>query len=105
VARTERPIDVDKVTIAVFQLIMLHQDKPCPTRRDIMEITGIPRRKIWPQLNELADRGLIEIETVDPDPDRREMPRRYRMRVINGRWTDWTDNRLTDGRRFVVARA
>lgn len=104
-SRTERPIDVDKMTIALFTLILLHKDRPCPTRRDIMEVTGLPRRKIWLQLNALADRGLIEIEMVNPNPDKREMPRRYRMRVINGPWTDWTDNRLTSGRRFRCAHA
>lgn len=95
-SRTPRPIDVDKVTIAVFQLIMLHKDRPCPTRREIMAQTGLPRRQIWPKLNDLQDRGLIEIEVVDPDPSRQEMPRRYRMRVINGPWTGWTARTRAD---------
>ncbi len=101
-SRTPRPINLDKVTIALFQLIMLHKDRPCPTRREIMAQTGLPRRRIWPKLGMLADRGLIEIEMLDPDPTRPEMPRRYRMRVTNGPWTGWTRRRRDEKQRLML---
>ena len=104
-SRTCRPIDVDKVTIAVMMLIELHKGRPCPTRKEIMYVTGLPRRAVWPRLHALVDRGLIEIEVMDPDPSRQEMPRRYRMRVINGPWTGWTRRRPDERRQRLMLEA
>lgn len=70
---------------AILMMIRAHVGKPCPTRREIMEWTGVSRRQSWVALDEVAARGLIEIELRGD-----ENPKRRRMRVAGESWTDWT---------------
>jgi DNA-binding transcriptional MocR family regulator len=72
------------------KMIAAHVGRPCPTRREVMEWTGVQRRHVWAFLRSLEERGTIEMEVRDPDPTRPEMPRRRRLRVTGGMWTDWT---------------
>lgn len=73
---------------AILMMIRAHVGKPCPTRREIMEWTCIPRRQVWAVLGEVQARGLIEIEVLgELDPKRR------RMRVRGEAWTKWTARR------------
>lgn len=71
------------VEMVVLTMIRAHAGRPCPTKREIMEWTLIPRRRIWADLAAMQARGLIEIETQHD-------PRRRRMRVAGETWTDWT---------------
>lgn len=73
---------------AILMMIRAHVGKPCPTRREIMSWTCIPRRQVWGVLGEVQARGLIEIEILgELDPKRR------RMRVRGEAWTKWTARR------------
>lgn len=87
--RTPKQI-TERMVINVLKMIDAHVERPCPTRREVMEWTGVPRRQVWGFLDVLVSRGLVEIEVADPDPGRHEMPRRRRLRVTNGQWTGWT---------------
>lgn len=53
-----------------------------------MEWTGLPRRRIWAYLGDMAQRGLIEIEACG-----RADPKRRRVRAVGGMWTNWTARR------------
>jgi hypothetical protein len=83
-ARTPRPI-LDAAAGNVLVMIAIFQDKPCPTNLEIMEWTGVPRRRVKAYLEELVARGVIEIEF-------RGLPqtRRRRMRAPGMPWTGWT---------------
>lgn len=83
--RTELQSRLDNV---MLNIIRAHVGKPCPTRRTVMEWTGIPRRKVWAVFDDMARRGLIEVEATCHEPAVRR-----RMRVKGGRWTDWTARR------------
>lgn len=72
-----------------MQMIEAHVGKPCPTRRDVMEWTGMPRRRVWPYLEGMQTRGLIEIEVRQARECGKD-PKRRRMRVAGGAWTEWT---------------
>jgi hypothetical protein len=87
-SRTARPIDTDKVTIAVLLMIGRHAEKPCPTRREIIECTGLQRREAWRFIRDLQERGLIDIEERG-----RGKGRQRRMRQQGGPWTAWTQRR------------
>lgn len=87
--RTELQARLDH---AIVLMIRAHVGKPCPTRREIMEWTGIPRRQVWEVLGEIAARGLIEIEVVEAHACGKD-PKRRRMRVAGGKWTAWTARR------------
>jgi hypothetical protein len=96
-SRTPRAIDTDRTVLAVLLLVIQHVGKPCPTRNQIVAQTGIPKRRVWPFLDELHRRGLIEIE------ERAIRPGNWRrMRVPGGEWTDWTTRRVRKRRRFVL---
>jgi hypothetical protein len=82
-SRTPRPI-LDAAAGNMLVMIALHQDKPCPTNTEIMEWTGVPRRRLKAYLESLVARGVIEIEFRDCSPNRR------RMRAPGMPWTDWT---------------
>jgi hypothetical protein len=82
-SRTQRPI-LDAAAGNVLMMIALHQDRPCPTDAEIMEWTGVPRRRVAAYLEELVARGIIEIETT------RHHPRTRRMRAPGSPWTGWT---------------
>lgn len=73
---------------AILMMIRAHVGKPCPTRREIMSWTCIPRRQVWLVLGEVQARGLIEIEECARLPAVRR-----RMRVVGETWTDWTARR------------
>jgi hypothetical protein len=92
VTGTPRPVVEDRATIGALQMIAAHVGKPCPTRRDIMEWTGVARRNVWAFLAKLQERGLIEIEVEGPDllNPAGKAPRLRRMRAVTGRWTEWT---------------
>ena len=90
--RTELQARLDN---AIVLMIRAHVGKPCPTRREIMEWTGIPRRQVWAVLGEAQKRGIIKIEVK---PAKRMLwgtdPKQRRMRVVGDRkWTDWTARR------------
>ncbi|MBS0521585.1 MAG: hypothetical protein JSR90_23015 [Proteobacteria bacterium] len=82
-ARTPRPI-LDAAAGNVLAMIALHQDRPCPTNAEIIDWTGVPRRRLKAYLQSLVERGVIEIEYRDPEPSRR------RMRAPGMPWTGWT---------------
>lgn len=82
-ARTARPI-LDAAAGNVLVMIAMHQDRPCPTNREIMEWTGVARRRLPAFLAGLVARGVIEIET------RGSKPLRRRMRQPGMPWTGWT---------------
>lgn len=73
---------------AILMMIRAHVGKPCPTRREIMSWTCIPRRQVWVVLGEVAARGLIEIEECAQPPAVRR-----RLRVAGEDWTKWTARR------------
>jgi hypothetical protein len=83
-SRTNRPI-LDAAAGNVLAMLAVHQDKPCPTQREIMDWTGVPRRRLNAYLRSLVRRGVIEIQTRG----RRE-PLRRRMRAKGMPWTGWT---------------
>lgn len=87
-SRTPYPLDREPSVIAALQMIAAHVDRPCPTRREVSEWTGVPRRKVWLFLSGLVERGLVELEVMDPTDY--DAAKRRRMRVANGQWTDWT---------------
>ena len=74
-------------------MIEQHAGRACPTRRDVVEWTGmIPRRRIWPYLYDMQARGLLEIDADKADE------RRHRLRVAGGTWTGWTARHETHKR-------
>jgi hypothetical protein len=88
--RTPNHIRGEEVTEVILKMIEAHRGKPCPTRREIVEWTGLPRRDVWPFLKSLAGREppLIEIEE--------RLHRRAglrRLRRIGGEWTGWTERK------------
>ncbi len=83
-ARTNRPI-IGAAAGNLLRLIALHQDKPCPAAGEILDWTGVPRRRLAAFLADLVARGVIEIETKGRRP-----PLRRRMRATGMPWTDWT---------------
>jgi hypothetical protein len=82
-ARTPRPL-LDAAAGNLLMLIALHQDKPCPTDAEIVDWTGVARRKVTAWLDELARRGVIEVEYLGGKP------RRRRLRSVGGVWTGFT---------------
>jgi hypothetical protein len=78
----------DRATASVLAMIAAHVDRPCPTRREVMEWTGVQRRQVWRFLGRLQARGLIQVEVMDSG--RAGAPRLRRMRVAGGQWTGWT---------------
>ena len=95
-----RPLDPDRLTITILEMIQVHKGKPCPTRRIIQEWTGIPRRKVWRFMEELQERGLIELETRS-----QEEGTARRLRVMGGQWTDWTERRKPSRREKMMMEA
>ena len=85
--RSERPFAA--LDAALLLMIQHHEGKPCPTRRDIREWTGMPRRRIWAYLEGMRARGLIEMEVCETKPAGKD-PKRRRMRKAGGVWTLWT---------------
>jgi hypothetical protein len=73
----------------LLTMIEAHVGKPCPTRREVREWTGMPRRKVWPYLEGMRDRGLIDLEVIESKPAGKD-PKRRRMRKAGGEWTLWT---------------
>lgn len=91
VPRSERPFSA--LDAILMQVITAHAGKPCPTRRDIRDWTGMPRRRVWPYLEGMGARGLIQIETRGTRECGKD-PKLRRMRVLpDGGWTGWTARR------------
>lgn len=88
-SRTPRPLNADRATVAIVLLISQRVDKPCPTREELMYVTGLQRRRVWPFIEELKERGLIEVELRGEGTDNVWR----RMRVFCGQWTDWTERK------------
>ena len=79
-------MDGDKLAIAVLLLLGARAGKPCPTCEEIIECTGLQRREVWPFIEQLQDRGLVEVETRGEGS-----PNVWsRMRQAGGPWTAWT---------------
>jgi hypothetical protein len=94
--RTRRPFDEHKATVRVLLLISQRIALPCPTRNELMRQTGLPKRRVWPFMDELHRRGVIEIE------ERSIRPGNWRrLRIAGGKWTDWTSRRVLR-RRFPL---
>ena len=94
--RTRRPFDEQKAIVRVLLLISQRIAQPCPTRNELREQTGLPKRGVWPFMDELHRRGVIEIE------ERAIRPGNWRrMRIAGGKWTDWTSRRVRR-RRFPL---
>lgn len=74
--------------------------KPCPTTREIVDHTGMPRRKVWPYIAGMVERGLIEMEVIESrhltECPQRPRPERRRLRVAGGKWTFWTRREQPD---------
>jgi hypothetical protein len=88
--RTPNDIDTEQVVQVILQMIDAHRGKPCPTRREIVAWTGLPRREVWPFLKRLTEREppLIELEErLHARAGAR------RLRLAGGEWTDWTVRR------------
>lgn len=83
-----RPVNHDKAAAALVLLINQHIDKPCPTREHIMTVTGLQRRAVWPFIEDMQSRGVIEIEQRGTPPNVWR-----RMRVFGREWTDWTERK------------
>mgnify|MGYP003922072739 CR=1 FL=1 len=81
--RTSGPLNEDRATVALLLLITQRADKPCPTLPEIRLQTGIAKRQVLRFLEDLRDRGVIEIEARGIFPGNWR-----RMRVAGGRWTD-----------------
>ena len=88
--RVVRDIEIGRVTEIVLQMIDAHRGRRCPTRREIMQWTGLPRREVWPFLKSLAERCPPLIEIEERLHDRAGM---RRLRVAGGDWTGWTTRR------------
>jgi hypothetical protein len=59
-------------------------------------LTGLPKRRVWPFMDELRERGIIDIE------ERAIRPGNWRrMKIVGGDWTDWTSRRVKR-RRFPL---
>ena len=85
-----RYIATDQVADVVLKMIDAHRGKPCPTRREIVEWTGLPRRDVWPFLRSLAgcQPPLIEIE------ERLHCRAGLRrLRRVGGEWTGGTERK------------
>ena len=97
--RTARVLDTDKITVRLLLLITRHVGKACPTRNQIRAHTGLPKLRVWPFVDSLHAKGIIEVE------ERAIRPGNWRrMRIAGGRWTDWTDRRVKK-RRYPLKRA
>ena len=99
-SRTPKPIAAE-VTEVILRLIASHRGKPCPTRREIVAWTGLPRREVWPFLKDLAGREppLIEIEErLHGRAGHR------RLRLAGGDWTGWTERRTPSQEDHAVKR-
>lgn len=87
IPRSEQPFAA--LDAALLLMIQHHEGKPCPTRKDIREWTGMPRRRVWAYLEGMRARGLIEMEVIETKPVGKD-PKRRRMRKAGGVWTEWT---------------
>ena len=85
--RMARPI-LDAAAGNMLLMIALHQHTPCPTNAEIMEWTGVPRGRLRTWLEELRERGILEIERKGRPPAHLR-----RLRAVGGSWTGWTSRR------------
>jgi len=89
-ARTDRPIRAEEVIEVVLKMIEAHAGKPCPTRREIMDWTGLARTNVWPFLKSLAECQPPLVEIEERLHARAGM---RRLRLVGGQWTGWTERR------------
>lgn len=85
--RSEGPFE--SLDAVILQCIGHHVGRPCPTTREIREWTGMPRRKVWPYIEGMTQRGKIEIQIQESRGEGKD-PKRRRLRARGGDWTDWT---------------
>ena len=86
----KRYIATDQLADVVLKMIEAHRGKPCPTRREIVDWTGLPRREVWPFLKSLAEREPPLIEIEERLQGRAGL---RRLRRIGGDWTGWTERK------------
>jgi hypothetical protein len=88
--RTPNHIRVEEVTEVILKMIDAHRGKPCPTRHEIVEWTGLPRRDVWPFLKSLAEHEPPLIEIEERLHGRAGL---RRLRRAGGEWTGWTERK------------
>jgi hypothetical protein len=86
----KRYIAYDQIADVVVKMIEAHRGKPCPTRRDIVAWTGLPRRDVWPFLKSLTEREPPLIEIEERLHQRAGL---RRLRRAGGEWTGWTERK------------
>ena len=99
-ARTPKPIAAEVVEV-ILRLIASHGGKPCPTRREIVAWTGVPRREVWPFLKSLAQREPPLIEIEERLHARAGL---RRLRLAGGEWTGWTERRTPSPEEHAIRR-
>jgi hypothetical protein len=83
-----RPINLDQAIDNMRGLLEERGGGPCPTMREIKEVTGVAHRHVWDFVGGLALLGVLELDTsgIPPACCRR-------MRLPKGEWTGWTPRR------------
>jgi hypothetical protein len=89
-SRAPKHIETEEVTEVILRIIAAHRGKPCPTQREIIDWTGLPRTRVWPFLRALAMRQPPLIELDERVHARAGM---RRLRLPGGQWTGWTQRR------------
>ena len=97
----KRYIDTDQIADVMLKMIEAHRGKPCPTRREIVAWTGLPRRDVWPFLKSLAEREPPLIEIEERLHQRAGL---RRLRVAGGAWTGWTERKTPSMDDHAIAR-
>ena len=100
-SRTPRLFDIDELIAVILRLIEAHRGKPCPTRREIVAWTGLPRREVWPFLKSLAEREPPVIEIEERLHARAGI---RRLRQPGGDWTGWTERKTPSRQDHAVQR-
>ncbi len=100
-SRTPRLFDIEELIAVVLRLIEAHRGKPCPTRREIVAWTGLPRREVWPFLQSLAEREAPVIEIEQRLHARAGI---RRLRLPGGEWTGWTERKTPSQHEHAVLR-
>jgi hypothetical protein len=100
-SRTPRLFDIEELIAVLLRLIEAHRGKPCPTRREIVAWTGLPRREVWPFLKSLAEREPPAIEIGERLHARAGI---RRLRLPGGEWTGWTERKTPSQHEHAVLR-
>ena len=99
-ARTPKPIAAEVIEV-ILRLIASHRGKPCPTRREIVAWTGLPRREVWPFLKSLAER---EPPLIELDERLHARAGLRRLRLAGGEWTGWTERKTPSREEHAIRR-